>query len=390
MKDLFEEEFEEEMKRTIEKHVGKDFPVFIWPNSSNEIPDDRQLKFVLIHPSINENTLQTWLEKKGTTFRQKKNTIFFVLPHHSHLTHLQELIQTKLALFELDEKIKDKDLDIGLEIEQRQDRIKETLSYHVRKTYSIIYDGIEKISLGLPSVEYEPLTKWFHRELTIRELIVTKLNHRKLTEIFLSSNQCISTQQILEQFTIDPNLFKIESVKVVQDSICWGIKEGAFGKAIINENKIQAESFFFSTELAPTDILFTSNEFLLRKELAKTISIQIAKNPKIKEIIVPKDLDLTSTSALISNSTSDVQNIPQKFHSLFLEVQDLDAKSLPAFYRGVLVPLEAKDAEITMKIRLDVKTKKEIPETIINTTLKETIQQLGARITKLDNEKNKE
>ncbi|MFX1517785.1 MAG: DUF499 domain-containing protein, partial [Promethearchaeota archaeon] len=252
LKELFKEEIEEELRKEIKKNAGKDLTTIIWPESSNEIPDDQRLKIVLIHPSIIKKTLLEWLEKKGTTFRKNKNTLIFALTHDSHLTHLKDLIQTKLALNEFFNKIKGKDIDTAFEIKQRQDRINETLSYHVRKTYSILYDGKKKISLGLPSVEYEPLTRWYHRELSSREIIVSELHYRKLEELYLRTNHYISTSQILEQFYVNPNLFKIESVKTLQNTICWGIKEGAFGRAKISENKIQSKSFFFYNELAPT------------------------------------------------------------------------------------------------------------------------------------------
>ena len=387
IKNLFQEEFEEEMRREIIKNIGKKLTTIIWPSSSNDIPDDHRLKIVLIHPSIMKNTLHDWLEKKGTTFRQNKNRLLFVLTHNSHITHLQDLIQTKLALTEIYEKIKDKDINIGLEIKQRQDKINETLSYHLRKTYSIIYDGRKTLSLGLPSVKYEPLTRWYHRELSTREIIVSKLHYRKLEELFLRSNQYISTRQILEQFFVDPNLFKIESIEIIQNAICWGVKEGAFGRAIMRGNRIQTNSFFFSVEIAPTQIILTSNEILLNKKVAKTIKNQIGENSEISEVIIPEDLDSTSISELIFESTSDTQSSPQESYSMSLKVNDLNSKSLPAFYRGVLVPLETKNAEISMRIELDVTSKNKISETMIETTLKETIRQLGARITNFKKEK---
>jgi len=378
------------MRSEIKKNVGKDLTTIIWPGSSNEIPDDQRLKIILIHPSIMKNTLEDWLEKKGTTFRQNKNTLLFVLAHNSHLSDLKDLIQTKLALNELYEKIKDKDIETGLEIKQRQDRINETLSYHIRKTYSILYDGRKTISLGLPPVEYEPLTNWYHRELTAREIIVSKLHFRKLEELFLGPNTFISTRQILEQFFVDLNLFKIESIEIIQKTICWGIKEGAFGRAELRGNKIHTSSFFFSVEIAPTQILFTANEYLLGKEIAKKIINQVIKNPEIVEVIIPEDSKATASQVtpldLIFDKAPITQDKPQESHSLSMEVQNLDSKSLPAFYRGVLVPLESKNADISIKIRLDVKTKEKIPETIIETTIKETIFQLGGQIIRIDEE----
>ncbi|UCG02108.1 MAG: ATP-binding protein [Candidatus Heimdallarchaeota archaeon] len=387
LKELFQDQFEEELRREIKKHVGKKLTTIIWPSCSNEIPDDQRLKIVLVHPSVKKNTLEDWLEKKGTSFRQNKNTIFFVLPHISHLTVLQDLIQTKLALIELHKKVKDEDLELRLEIKQRHERINETLAYHIRKTYSILYDGQRTISFSLPSVEYEPLTKWFHRELTARELIVTKLHYRKLKELFLSSNHCISTYQILEQFFVDLNLFKIESVEIIKQAICWGVKEGAFGRALLQGEGIQTSSFFFSVEIPPTQIMFTSNEFLINREIARTINNQIAQNPEIIEVIIPEERkNSASSSELIFKKTLETKDEADEIHSLSLEVQDLNSKSLLDFYRGVIEPLESNNADISIKIKLDVKSKKKIPETTINTTIKETISQLGAQITIIDEE----
>ncbi len=47
------------------------------------------------------------------------------------------------------------------------------------------------------------------------------------------------------------------------------------------------------------------------------------------------------------------------------------------------MPLESKNAKISMEIKLDVKCEQEISKTIIDSTIKETITQLGARITKI-------
>lgn len=387
IKELFQENLDEEIKKEVKKHLGKELSTIIWPKSSDEIPDDRQLKVVLAHPSTPNKSLEDWMDKKGDTFRQNKNTIIFALPNLSHLNDLQDLVQTKLALNELQTKItrigRTKYPDYISEINQRQKRISDSLVFSIRKTYSILYDGSSTFSLGLPQIEYESLTKWYHRELLAREFIVSRLHYQKLDELFSSSNQCISTQQVLEQFYLNPDLFKIESAEVIQQSICWGVEEGAFGIAVLYNNKIQTDSFFFSVKITPVQVTFSSKEFLLSKEIAKTIERQISINPEIKEIIMPEERDKTSPSDLLFKSTPETQIKPQEFYSLSLEVQDLESKSLPAFYRGVLVPLESKKAKISMEIKLDVKCDQEIPETIIETAIKETVTQLGARITKL-------
>ncbi|MFX1504728.1 MAG: hypothetical protein ACFFDC_01320 [Promethearchaeota archaeon] len=386
LKEVFHESFEEELKKEIKKHIGKGFTTFIWPSSSNEIPDDQRLKLVLIHPKIMKKTVNDWLETKGTTFRQNVNTIFFLFAQQSHFANLQDQIQTKLALNELYDRIKDKESELTLEIKQRQDIIDRTMSYHIRRTYCILFDGKREISLDLPSIEYETLTEWIRRELFARELIVSKLHYRKLKDLFLSSNQIISTQEILEQFYRDPTLFKIESAEIIQRAICWGIKDGAFGRVELKREKIPINSFLFSVEITSEQITFNSNEFLLNKKIAEMISSQIEKYPNIKEVVIPKDSRKILIPSELEIKHPKTRAGSQEFFSLSLEVQNLDPNSLLAFYRGVLVPLESENAEISIKMNLDVKSKKKIIKTILDTSIEETISQLGAHIIRRDEE----
>ncbi len=386
IKELYQENYEEEMLKEIKKHIGKEMKNFIWPTSSNDIPDNRQLKIVVIHPSLNKKSLKNWIEKKGSTFRQNKNTLLFVLPNDSHLSDFQELIQIKLALYELHAKITqrgDNHYNYDSEIIQRQSLTEDSLSYAVRKTYSTLFDGTRTIPLGLPPAEYETLTKWYYRELLAREYIVSKLHYRKLEDLFFSSNKYISTQQVLEQFFINPSIIKIESPNVIQQTICWGVEEGAFGIGLLSNNTIQANSFFFSVKLSPSQVSFSSDEILLSKEFAKEIKTQLANNPELNEVIIPKDHIEASPKDLIFKTKSKTQIKRPELHSFSIEVQELKSKCLPAFYRGVLKPLESKNAEISMEIKLDVKCEQEIPATIIDTTIKETITQLGAHITRI-------
>ncbi|MFX0015721.1 MAG: DUF499 domain-containing protein [Promethearchaeota archaeon] len=385
LKELFQEDFEEELRLEINQHCGKELRTIIWPNSSRDIPDDNELKIVFVHPSTPRKSLRKWLDIRGNTFRRNKNTLIFAIPDKSHLKELKSLVQTKLALNELQErasKISEKrQYYIITEIIKQQKRIANALSFSIRKTYSQLYDGTHTISLGLPKAKYEPLTKWFKSELLAREYIVSKLHYRKLKELFLNINQWVSTQEVLLQFFINLNLFKIESVDTIKQAICWGVEEGAFAKATVRNNKIQNNLFFFSNKLTPAQVKFTSDEYLIVKEVATAITDYIRNNSQLKESIIPKDLKkaLPSDFNILKTKIK-----PQEIFSLSLEVDELKSKSLPAFYRGVLKPLESRNANISIQLKLDIKCDKIIPETILETTIKETIRQLGAQITKIE------
>ncbi|UCE13226.1 MAG: ATP-binding protein [Candidatus Heimdallarchaeota archaeon] len=378
LKKLHQVEFDIKMQEEIKKHVGEEISSIIWPTSSNEIPDDRQLKIVIVRPSTSEKVLLNWLDQKGDTFRQNKNTIIYALAKESFLSDLEDLILTKLALIELVNAKKHQ--NFFSEVKQRLEKTSASLTYCLRKTYSILFCGDRFITLGLPQLEYESLTKWYHRELMARDMIVSKLHYRKLVELFISSPS-ISTKQVLEQFYINPNFFKIESSAVIRQAICRGVEEGAFGFANLSNNEINIASFFISAKLAQTQISFTSGEVLIDKNIAEIIAKRIAENPEIKKVVIPDKIGKSITSDLLFETPSKLK--PQEFSSLVLNIQDLNSKSLPALYRGVLKPLEKRNAEIFLELRMEIKCEQKISEILIETGLSETITQLGARITQI-------
>ncbi|MHA2224745.1 MAG: DUF499 domain-containing protein [Candidatus Hodarchaeales archaeon] len=386
IKGTFDENFEEEMIKDIKKHLGSKFRAIVWPQSSNEIPDKQSLTIVIVHPLCQKSSLNKWLKEKGVTFRQYQNTLIFAIPDTTHFFNFQDLIQEKLALQEIKETITRRapDQDIVSEIKLRQNRMKESISFNLRKTYSIIFDGTSTISLGLPQTTKESLTGWYHRELKIREFIVSKLHYQKLIDLFFKdSTQYISTQQILSQFYINQNMFKIESSDVIRQTIRWGVEEGAFGIAIFRNNKVKTDSFKFSGKISPSEITFGSDEILLNKKIAVILKEKFLNNNDLKTLEIPKKSNRESISPIAFKTTLDTHKSYHKSYSLSFNVLDLKPSSFIDFYRGVLVPLESKEAEVSIEIKLEVKSKQEIPETLFITTIKETINQLNARITQV-------
>lgn len=389
MKDLFNDSFEIHLRKEIKNHLGKEIQTILWPNSSKEITDDQHIKIVFIHHSTELYTIKEWLNKRGKTFRLNKNTIIYALPNKTHLVSLKDVILTKLALIELKKKMTKKSrIETHIyeqEILDRLKRCKESLSYNIRRFYSIFYDGTRKISLGLPTTDYESLTEWYKRELFDQEFIVSKLHYKKLIELLFGPKPFYHTKTILEQFYINPNLLKIETAQVIQESICRGVEKGAFGICTLTHDKIQTKNFIFSRIISPDHITFSSSEVLIKAEIARAIIDKLKEDPTINEIMVTETMDSKSGSPL--KSAFDTFTTPRETYSLQLEVRGLKSTLLPDFYRGVLFPLEKNNTEILLEIKISLKAEQEVPESIINTKIKETITQLGAKITTIETER---
>jgi len=379
--------YEEELRKTIKSNLDSEFQSYLWPKSSNDIPDNHDLKLIIIHPTIERNSIMEMIETKGIVFRQYKNRLIFALPNSTYFTSLINQIQTKLALLELIENITQKKDDeeshIHLnEIRTRLKWINNSLSYNVRKAYSTLFDGNITISLESPRTQDESLTRWYFRELTTKDYIVKKLHYKKLIKIFLDSNNFVATKLIHEQFLVNPELIKILSSQVIQECISNGVKEGALGFATLGNHGINADSFRFDVNIEPSEIIFSKEEIILSKDISESISAALKEKLNLKEIAIPLDTPKFSPAILNKIDLKESKK-SQRINSLSLEISNIDSKLIPAFYRGVIQPLQSQNAKISLEMKLDIQSDLPIPESIMDTLIPETIDQLGAKIIRL-------
>ncbi len=59
-----------------------------------------------MHPEQPESIIEAWLARKGTTFREYKNTLIFALADAAAFAQFREDVKTVLALEEIDDEIK--------------------------------------------------------------------------------------------------------------------------------------------------------------------------------------------------------------------------------------------------------------------------------------------
>jgi len=187
-KERYNESYEDEMRSVFQKEAGTAFRAYLWPRSSEDVPDNREIKLVILHPNAGEDTPSSWLDKRGITFRTYKNTMIFAMSDPAGSGYLKEQIKEYLALNEIKEGIEsgseDTLKDRLSEVNQRIKQIRDDFSYNARGMYKTLVIGEEKISLGQP-VGKEALSTWFMRELETRERIAKNLHYRFLVNRFL-------------------------------------------------------------------------------------------------------------------------------------------------------------------------------------------------------------
>ncbi len=188
-KELYNQRFEERMRTIVEGELGSRLNTYLWPTSGDGIPDNRALKLVVLHPEQAESVIEGWLARKGTTFREYRNTLIFALSDSGAFARLKDDVKTVLALEEIEDEIKKGASplpeDRRPEVQRRRQAITRDFSYNVRRMYHRLRvtggeGGTRQIDLGTPVAGQESLTGWVWRELTSMDhgVIVEQLHYR--------------------------------------------------------------------------------------------------------------------------------------------------------------------------------------------------------------------
>jgi predicted AAA+ superfamily ATPase len=386
-KELYNETYIDEMTKILQKETGNAFQTILWPKKSEDIPDNKEIKLVILRPDEKEDTPQKWLEKKGNTFRTYKNTLIFALADPAGYGSFKEEIKTYLALKEIEHEIKT-DKESGLtekteEVTERMKRIKDDISFNTRRMYNILIIGNEKISLGQPTVGKESLSNWYKIELESREKTTTNLHYRFILNKFMQGKESLETKIIIDQFYKDPAFVIPTSQDVIKRSIQQGIVEGAFGLGYIQDNKIDKDTLKFKSNIPTNQISLDEGEILLSKELAIKLQQEQTEIPippddgKIKGPEYPQEP---------SGGESQIKEKEKRFKKISLRIENIPASKIADLSRGVLMPISREIGAFNFNMEIEIQNEDGVSVKTIKDKVKETISQIGANITKDESE----
>jgi hypothetical protein len=272
-KELFNESYAEEMEAIIRKEAGREFDPYVWPPNGDNIPDNQALKLVILHPHQHIGQAADWLERKGQSFREYKNTLFFAPADTSGFATLREDVKTYLALREIREEMRAEPttpLATKLpEVQNRMHKIERDFSYNVRRMYHTVRAGERELDFGTPVTGQETLGHWFRRELTSSDVgaIVEHLHYRLIANRLMQGHAQLEIQKILEQFYKNTDLPAPARPEVIARAIQLGVQDGAFGLALAGDDgAIKPESIRFQEPVALSAIVFEPGIYLVAPE----------------------------------------------------------------------------------------------------------------------------
>ncbi len=391
-KELFATSYEDEMRQVISKEIGNKFRPYLWPEGSDGIPDNRELKLVILRPEESGGRINEWIERKGNNFREFKNTLFFALADAAGFGKLREDIKTYLALQDIKEEIKSGHSPLPPEKQEEVDRrireITRDYSYNVRRTYHVVRygdtNGGRTLDLGQPVTGKENLDAWFWRELTSSDAgaILTQLHYRTIVNKFLVNNDQIATGVLLDQFYKNPELPALESQGVLARAIQLGVQDGAFGIVALQGGEIVVNSLKYKAGLPLDAIPFDGDTLLLASSRCEaSMAVFREKEGLVIIKVEPAVQEQRSDAAeLISERSSSTSQQPVVYHRLQLIIADILASKIADVNRGILLPLNRAVGDFKFTIEIDVTSEEGVSKATLENQVKETIRQIGAKI----------
>ncbi|MBN1306185.1 MAG: ATP-binding protein [Anaerolineales bacterium] len=389
-KELFSESFEEEMQERIKKELGSKFRTYLWPTTSEEVPDNQELKLVLLPPNDSGEEISSWIEYKGKNYRHNKNTLFFAIADTAQFASLREEVKTYLALREIEEEIKSgesSNLETKSgEVQKRKHKIEKDFSYNIRRMYHMVQVGDRKIDLGNPTTGAEALGNWYWRELTSDAygVIVPQLHYKVLVNKFMENVDQLSTVALLDQFYKEPSLPSLAEQEVITRAIQLGVKEGAFGLVETKDGQIVLKSLKFREDI-PLALIAFMEDYLLISE-AKSEKLLVEKEKLEKGTGFGGDFGSDDgDDELPPEIQPEPPSIPEtpgekRYKRVKLRVENIPASKIADVNRGVLLPISSVQGDFEFTLEIDVSNDEGITQSTIDNRIKETIKQIGAQI----------
>jgi hypothetical protein len=384
-KELFNETYETELREIVKGEIGPKFTVYLWPESGEGIPDNRELKLIILHPNDSGAHIPEWIERRGNSFREYQNTLFFALADTAAFAKMREDVKTLLALREIKSG-----LDAGEtpqletkrdEIQRRLRDIKRDFSFNVRRMYHTLQIGERRVDLGQPVAGNETLSTWYWRELTDINVgaIVTQLGYRTLVNKLLAGHEQVATSVILDQFYKSPELPAPAEPRVVARAIQLGIKEKALGLAELRDEELDPTTLKYDDEIPLAAIPFEPGFYLISRQKAEELLAQITQEKAEEKHEEPEEEERVEEK-IGRRDNAELIDRERKYKRVRLVVKDIPTGKIADVNRGILMPLSAVVGEFKFTLEIDISSAEGISQSTLENKIKETIRQIGARL----------
>ena len=370
----------EEIRTRLEKLVGSELRVTLWPKPSQDVPDTKELKLAILSPEHTKQNSTTsalvdeLLKKYGATFRTYKNTLLVLAADEGEISSLRQKIKRLLALRTIcDDKALMRQLseENKKTLESKLKDLDSSIPFSLLSAYRHLAKPGESgmLDLGLPTIgEKGPLARRVREHLKIQELLLERISpHNLLKKVLREDEQEKPVAEIAEAFLRYPQLPMVQSVAVIEQAISQGVRDGVFAVKI-------GERVYFKE--APPASLLTAEAVLVRKELVQQAP-GVAEPPPQAALqptpAVPPDAGVEMLTSAVPSPEGGGQHL--KLHV------KVPWDKLSDFVRGVIMPLRNDGAQLDVEVSVEARSESGgIKSATLEHNVKETLRQIGAQI----------
>lgn len=374
---ISDEQVLEELKRNIQKHQGKAFAkIYVWPEEPSDVSDDNYLKLIISAPKYLNNSEETEqfaskiFERAGTSFRVFKNTLFILSMDGIQYGNLLKSLRRFLAINEV---VNDKGLfetlsnenqqEIKTKLKEAEKKISTAILYAYRHLAFLDKTGLIWKDLGIPTTGTEHnLSDRVMHYLKDQEKILSRLTPKFILEkTFANDENEKELKEIYNLFLKTPGLPLLEDEEVLLNAVKDGVKSGLFGLK-------EMEEIYFKQEIEPK-----LDSIILRGEIAKEKKEEEIKAEKAKEK-GPIEPDEKVTRTLEAQEKAE-----KRVTKILTFRAEIPWDKLSDVIKGVIGPLKEKSETIKIFIEITANSKEGFDRTTLDSKVKETLKQIGAK-----------
>lgn len=379
------EHIEQEVRKLLEQHSGRELRVTLWPGTSADVPDTHELKLCILHPEQSrqsgstESRVQELLDKSGLTFRVHRNTLLVLVADRNEWTALRQRVKRWLALravkqdsHVMQQLSNENKGRLESKIREHEDDMPFRLHCTYRHLAKPTADGVQWLDMGLPITgERGSLSKRVVDFLKSEELLLERIAPRVLLRYTLPEGENErAVKEMVAAFWRYPHLPMLPERTVVLHAIAQGVREGVFGVRV-------GHRVYFRETVDPSTL---EDEAVLVREPVVPAAPQTAQEePQVEQEATTVWQEHVEEEAGLLLVNEPVAAPPAAGRTYYLRAR-VTPERFSEFLRGVIAPLRSEGARMDMEIVLTARSDTVIQKNTLEQQVRETLRQIGAEV----------
>lgn len=375
---IIDGDIEEELKDELQRIVGSDFGVKLWPRETSDVPDGRRIKLAVLSPGYpypDNNTkgfVQDLYQRAGSAYRTNKNTLLVLTLDAQQWPSLKSALKRYLALKALDEDARLKETlspPSRTELEKKYKEAEERVPSSVLTAYRHLArsspEGSTWTDLGMPTLGAAVTVSSRIKDFLIdREILLTGISAKALLDKTFSAEEDEKLfENIFDIFLKTPGMPLIDSEESLSSSIRDAVAAGQLGLK-------RGEDIYYKESLARA----SEGDYVLRPAKAKILK-------DIPVVVEPPEEGYKGGGAgvVITGGKKPEEGTAGTVSNIHVKAV-VSWDQLSNIIGGVVRPLRDRGGELEITIDISAHSNQGFDRTTLDSKVKETLQQIGAKI----------